>query len=109
MAIPYSIHLFVCQNERSPGHPRGDCASKGAAAVHARIRELAKLHAPDANVRVNKCGCLDTCEDGVSVAVYPAGVWYGGVKTPDAEAIVFEHLLGGKPVTRLRIDGRADA
>jgi (2Fe-2S) ferredoxin len=35
------------------------------------------------------------------VVVYPEGVWYHGVQLSDAEAIVREHLIGGRPVERL--------
>jgi (2Fe-2S) ferredoxin len=37
------------------------------------------------------------------VVVYPEAVWYGGVKPADAEEIVAEHLVGGRPVERLRM------
>ena len=54
-------------------------------------------------VRINKSGCLDQCEHGPTVVVYPEAVWYGNVKPEDAEEIVAEHLIGGRPVERLRI------
>jgi (2Fe-2S) ferredoxin len=55
-------------------------------------------------VRVNKSGCLDFCEQGPTVVVYPEGVWYS-IQDPnqDIPEIVVEHLLGGKPVERCRI------
>ncbi len=56
-----------------------------------------------ARVRINKSGCLDQCEHGPTVVVYPEAVWYGNVKPEDAEEIVQEHLVGGRPVERLRI------
>jgi (2Fe-2S) ferredoxin len=54
-------------------------------------------------VRINKSGCLDQCEHGPTVVVYPDAVWYGGVKPEDAEEIVSGHLIAGRPVERLRI------
>ena len=54
-------------------------------------------------VRINKSGCLDQCEHGPTVVVYPEAVWYGGVKPENAAEIVQEHLVGGRPVERLRI------
>jgi len=54
-------------------------------------------------IRINKAGCLDQCEHGPTVVVYPEAVWYGHVQLEDAEAIVNEHLVGGRPVERLRL------
>jgi len=54
-------------------------------------------------IRVNKAGCLDQCEHGPTVVVYPEAVWYGHVRPEDAEEIVSEHLVAGRPVERLRL------
>jgi len=37
------------------------------------------------------------------MVVYPEAVWYGNVRPEDAAAIVEEHLIGGRPVERLRM------
>ena len=52
-------------------------------------------------VRANKAGCLDQCEKGPSVVVYPDAIWYGGVTEADVNEIVEQHILGGRPVQRL--------
>lgn len=54
-------------------------------------------------VRANKAGCLDQCEHGPTVVVYPDGVWYGFVTESDIDEIIDTHILGGMPVTRLRL------
>ncbi len=54
-------------------------------------------------VRANDSACLDQCEHGPVVVVYPDAVWYGGVKPEDAGEIVREHLVHGRPVERLRL------
>ena len=54
-------------------------------------------------VRVNEAGCLDQCEHGPVVVVYPEAVWYGFVQAKDVEEIVEEHLKHGRPVERLRL------
>jgi (2Fe-2S) ferredoxin len=58
-----------------------------------------------ASVRVNKSGCLDQCEHGPTVVVYPEAVWYGFVTPEDVSEIVQSHLVEGKPVERLRLAG----
>ena len=66
-------------------------------------QQLAKDAGLAGKVRINKSGCLDQCEHGPTVVVYPDAVWYGNVQPEDAEDIVSEHLIAGRPVERLRI------
>ena len=65
--------------------------------------KLAKLGIPNAQVRANKCGCLDQCELGPTVVVYPEAVWYGHVQPEDVDEIIETHIVGGQPVERLVI------
>lgn len=55
-------------------------------------------------MRAQKSGCLDACEYGPSLVVYPEGVFYGGVTKDDVNEIVNEHLLNNRLVERLVID-----
>ncbi|MCS6854106.1 MAG: (2Fe-2S) ferredoxin domain-containing protein [Elioraea sp.] len=94
----YRAHIFVCCNRRPDGHPRGSCAAKGSEAVRrymkARVKELGL-----AGIRVNQAGCLDRCELGPCVVVYPEGVWYCVSTTEEAEQVIQVHLIGaGRPV-----------
>jgi (2Fe-2S) ferredoxin len=67
--------------------------------MKARVRELGL----EAEVRVNKSGCLDQCFGGPHMVVYPQGVWYRRVRTvEDAVEIVDRHLARGEIVERLR-------
>lgn len=99
----YDRHIFVCENVRPDGHPRGCCAAKGGAAVRARFKALVAAHGLKGRVRANMAGCLDQCERGVTVVVYPEGVWYGAVTVEDADEIFTRHVLGGEVVERLRM------
>ncbi len=47
-------------------------------------------------------GCIGACDAGPSVLVYPEGILYGKVTKEDVAAIIDEHLLGDKPVERLK-------
>ncbi len=67
------------------------------------MQQLAKAAGLAGRVRINKSGCLDQCEHGPTVVVYPEAVWYGHVRPEDAAEIVEEHLVGGRPVERLRL------
>ena len=99
----YERHVFVCLNNRPADAPRPSCTADGTSALHTRLQQLARDAGLASSVRINKAGCLDQCEHGPTVVVYPEAVWYGKVQPEDAEAIVKEHLVGGRPVERLRI------
>jgi (2Fe-2S) ferredoxin len=99
-------HVFVCQNERPAGHPRGCCKARGSEELLQALKAEVAKAGLSGEIRAQKSGCLDTCEYGASVVVYPEGVWYGPVSAEDAPEIVREHLVGGRPVERLRIPGK---
>ena len=96
-------HVFVCTNVRPDGHPKGCCAAKGSEAVRDAFKKKISEAGLRGKVRANKAGCLDACEYGVSVLVYPEQVWYGGVKLEDVDEIIEKHLVRGEVVDRLRI------
>lgn len=54
-------------------------------------------------IRVNSAGCMDRCDEGPVLVVYPDGVWYTYVDKHDIDEIIEEHLLHGRVVTRLKI------
>ncbi|MBS1109598.1 MAG: Ferredoxin-like protein [Anaeromyxobacteraceae bacterium] len=99
----YVRHVFVCENRRPDGHPRGCCAGKGGAAVKEALKAELKARGLQSRIRANSAGCLDACESGAAMVVYPEGVWYGGVTPADVPEIVERHLVGGEPVERLVI------
>ncbi|WP_119157024.1 (2Fe-2S) ferredoxin domain-containing protein [Caldimonas tepidiphila] len=94
-------HVFVCTQNRPPGHPRGACAAKGSTEVlQAFWAELQKRGAHE-RVAVTYAGCMGPCEAGPNVLVYPEGVMYGGVAKADVAEIFTQHLEGGEPLGRL--------
>lgn len=100
---PYERHVFICLNERPADNPRGSCKARGAEQVLQRFKDLVDQLKLKPKIRAQKCGCLDTCESGVSVVVYPEAVWYQRVNVADVDEIVQSHLVQGKPVERLRM------
>ncbi len=99
----YQRHVFFCLNERDDGS--ACCANHHAAEMqrHAksRIKEL-DLNG-EGKTRINKSGCLDRCQEGPCVVVYPDGVWYTYVDVHDIDEIIDRHLIKGEVVERLRI------
>ncbi len=104
MPPPYTRHVFVCTNLRPANNPKGSCAAKGGEEVRLRFKAELDARGLKGEVRANAAGCLDACERGVSVVVYPEGVWYGRVRPEDVPEIVEQHLVGGRPVERLRME-----
>lgn len=106
----YRKHLFFCTNRRSRGSDRPSCDLCGATELRAwakaRVQELG-LTGPD-GVRVNTSGCLDRCEEGPCLVIYPEGIWYTYVDEGDLEEIIQTHVVEGCVVGRLRIDPSAD-
>jgi (2Fe-2S) ferredoxin len=103
MPPPFKKHVFVCLNERPADAPRGDCTRKGSPELLKKLKRALQARGLDEVIRANKAGCLDNCENGCSVVVYPEGVWYGHVTLDDVEEIVEQHLVHDKPVERLRL------
>jgi (2Fe-2S) ferredoxin len=99
----FEKHLFICENKRPSDDPRGCCSDKGSLDVRALFKKRIKELGLKTEVRANSSGCLDACEFGVTVLVYPEQIWYGGVTINDVEEIIQSHILNNKPVERLFI------
>lgn len=99
----YQRHVFVCINERAPGHPKGCCKEKGGAKVRDELKRKLTARGIKPYVRANKAGCLDQCEHGIAMVVYPEQVWYGGVTVDDLDEIVERHIVNGEYVERLML------
>lgn len=98
----YRSHVFVCTNQRPPDDPRGCCWEKGSV----RLRNYMKARAKElglVDVRINLAGCLDRCERGPSMVIYPEGVWYTVTSKADVDEVLERHVIGGEPVERLRM------
>jgi (2Fe-2S) ferredoxin len=54
-------------------------------------------------VRINMAGCLERCEEGPVLVVYPQEIWYTYVDEEDIDEIISEHIQNGRIVERLRL------
>ena len=104
----YRHHVFFCTNQREPdatGTTRPCCAGKNAVALRDYAKKKVKgiCLAGAGQVRINNAGCLDRCEEGPCVVVYPEGVWYTYIDEQDIDEIVESHLKNGQVVERLKI------
>lgn len=94
--------ILVCQNERPP-EVRVSCKPTGGADFLAAVRKELVERGLKGSLRAVGSTCLGACEGGPHAVVYPDNVWYSGFSAADAREIVEEHLVGGRPVERLRV------
>lgn len=99
----YRRHVFCCTNERPAGHPRGCCLAKGSLRLRNYMKARAKELGLD-DVRVNTAGCLDRCELGPTMVIYPEGVWYSVKTREDVEEVLQSHVIEGRRVQRLLLE-----
>lgn len=114
----YAPHIFCCTNKRPDDHPRGSCGAKNAEALRQYLREKLKSagveearasmrSGSETVARVNASGCLDQCENGPVLVIYPEGIWYRADSTDAIDKIVEQHLIGGTIVSELQLTQRA--
>jgi (2Fe-2S) ferredoxin len=100
-SLPYEKIIFVCTNQREPGE-RTCCANGGGCALRDKLKEMVKKRQLRSKVRVSQSGCMDQCEDGPNIMVFPDNVWLSHVRESDLEAIleaVAHSLDTGEPVS----------
>ncbi|MEC7729785.1 MAG: (2Fe-2S) ferredoxin domain-containing protein [Candidatus Neomarinimicrobiota bacterium] len=97
----YDKHILVCIKERAEEHPRGCCMENGGMDIRKRFVQLVNQYGLKGKVRANKTGCLDVCEIGPNVVIYPDNIWYTGVKVEDVDEIFERSVLNNELVDRL--------
>ena len=102
--VGFDKHVFVCENKRDSGHPRECCSKKSKNDIKTLFKKELDNYAKK-NIRINSAGCLDFCEQGPTIVIYPEGVWYS-IVNPDKDIpkIVKEHLIDGNVVKRCLIE-----
>jgi (2Fe-2S) ferredoxin len=95
----YQSHVFCCTNVRDE-KKRRSCGMHNSERLRAYMKERVKM-AGIAGTRINTAGCLDRCELGPVLVIYPEGVWYHYSDAADIDEIVEVHLKQGGRVERL--------
>ena len=99
----YKHHVFFCTNQRTDGRPC--CQDSRAAEMRSYMKKRIKEsgHSGKGQIRVNTAGCLDRCDLGPVMVIYPEGTWYTYLDEEDVDEIIESLLSGGSPIKRLRI------
>ena len=91
----FEKYVFVCINERPP-EERVSCGGTFCGkALSEKLKEAVKQAGQSGRIRVSKTKCLDVCEQGANVILYPDNIWFKHVELADVPAIL--EKLGIKP------------
>ena len=96
----FDIHIFVCNNQRT-GNERLSCGDAHGLELVAEFKKQINDLKIGLKIRANKSGCLGICDFGPTVAIYPEGIFYVGVKKEDVKEIIDSHIVNKIPVERL--------
>ena len=100
----YNEHILICTNERGENSQRMDCASCGGKEIRLEFVKLINQYGLKGKVRANKSGCLDVCELGAAVVIYPDNIWYVKIKVKDVREIFERSILKDEVIKRLVAD-----
>jgi len=77
------------------------CVSAGSLKIKAKLIEELALHEISEEINIIETGCMGPCDYGPVMMVYPEGIFYRNVTVEDVPDLVEEHLMKGRPLTRL--------
>ncbi len=87
------LNVFVCTNQKVN---KECCAAKGGEELRAKLKEWTKQK-PEWRklIRINSSGCVDRCQEGIAIAVFPQNKWLVDVKLDNIEDVknYLQHLL----------------
>jgi len=92
----FTSHIFVCCKS-------GSCDKDGKEKLRSKFKKELKHRGLTPLVRANTSGCLDQCDLGPTVVIYPQAIWYGHVTEDDVLRIIEETIVGGKVLEDLLI------
>lgn len=98
----FDRHIFICTNERTGGTRKSCGEEHGMQLVAAFKKKLKDMQLP-IKVRAQRAGCLDICDFGPTLVIYPEGVFYVGVELSDVDEIIDSHVINGRIVERLKL------
>lgn len=97
----FEKHIFICANQKAEG--KACCGEQNGMELVQKFREVIAEKGLKGKVRAQKSGCLDACQNGPVLVIYPDGTYYGKVSIHDVEKIVDEHVLQNKIIEELEL------
>ena len=102
--MKFKKHIFICTNDRGEESKRKSCGSCGGMDLRKELVKMINDNGLKGKVRANKSGCLNVCERGPAVVIYPKGHWYLGVEKKDLKRIFDTSILSNEPALELIAD-----
>ena len=99
--MKFEKHIFICTNERDEKSTRKSCGACGGIDLRKDVVKMINKAGLKGKVRANKSGCLDVCEQGPAMVIYPKGFWYLGVNRKNIKTIFNKSILHDEPVLEL--------
>ena len=89
----YDKHIFICINKRAhDSDNKKSCGDIGLLIRNELKKQITGLNSK-IKIRVNKSGCLNECQLGPALVVYPNGDWYTKVSVDDIPKIIDKSIL----------------
>ena len=98
----YDRHVFICGHERPESAARPSCRNRGSLNLLSAIKAASREEGLT-NIRIQKSGCLDFCENGIACVVYPEGIWYRLNTEIDIKSLI-QHIEDGATDSALLMD-----
>lgn len=100
----YDKHIFICVNQRAANAPRLSCGEAHGLEIVDAFKKKLKEKEISLKLRAQRAGCLEICDYGQTIVIYPEGTFYVGVEVNDVDEIIEEHIVNNRVVQRLVLD-----
>ena len=97
----FDKHIFICTNQKTGDKPC--CGEERGMAIVKEFQRQISERGLKGKVRAQRSGCLDACDFGPSLVIYPEGTYYGHISVSDVSRIIDEHVLGNKVIEELEL------
>jgi (2Fe-2S) ferredoxin len=99
--MKYEKHIFVCANQKAEG--KKCCGEAFGMEAVQHLRSRIKQANLQVEIRAQKAGCLDVCQHGPALVIYPEGTFYGSLTMENLDQIFDSHILKGEKIKSLEL------
>ena len=97
----YDKHVFVCINQRAKDAARKSCGEAHGLELIDALKKEITARGIKGKLRIQKSGCLDICDFGPTLVIYPQGTFYVGVSVTDVPELIEHEFVKDERLERL--------